>query len=123
MISLLRKQTSLARGADAECEAAKYLQQRGLQLLGRNYRCRRGEIDLIMRDGEHLVFVEVRQRSRASHGSPLETVTPSKRKKLICAARHFIAENRISCDQFIRFDVVGIQHGAPVHWIPDAFWD
>lgn len=123
MISLIRNQAARRRGKDAESQAAAYLQSKGLQLMGRNYQCPRGEIDLIMRDAEHLVFVEVRHRSGASHGSPVETITPSKRRKLICAARHYIAANRISGNQCIRFDVIGIQPGSPVDWIPNAFWD
>ncbi len=123
MISLLRNRNARRRGQDAESEAAVYLQQRGLQLIGRNYRCRQGEIDLIMQDREHLVFVEVRHRSKTSHGSPVETITSSKRKKLVFAARHYIAENRVSDTQSIRFDVVGIQPESPVDWIPDAFWE
>ncbi len=123
MISLLRNQNAQRQGQDAENKAAEFLQQRGFQLISRNYQCRQGEIDLIMRDGEHLVFVEVRHRTKASHGSPVETITTSKRKKLIYTARHYIAANRVSDSQPIRFDVIGIQPGSPVDWIPDAFWE
>lgn len=123
MISLIRNQAARRRGKDAESQAAAYLQSKGLQLMGRNYQCPRGEIDLIMRDAEHLVFVEVRHRSTASHGSPVETVTSSKRRKLIFAARHYIAKKGISDNQCIRFDVVGIQPGTAVDWVQNAFWD
>ena len=70
-------------GTGAEDLACAYLQQNGLRLLARNYRCRSGEIDLIMRDGEYLVFVEVRYRKREAFGSAAETVSSSKRARII----------------------------------------
>ena len=70
------------RGALAEAAAAEFLAGRGLRLLERNYRCRFGEIDLIMSDGRTLVFVEVRYRRNKSFGGALESITVAKREKL-----------------------------------------
>lgn len=106
--------------------AIDYLQTRGLTLVERNYQCRLGEIDLVMRDREQLVFVEVRFRRRREYGMPVETVSRSKRNKLILCARHYLHRrgqtNSISC----RFDVLGIDGSADTgrrnfHWVRDAF--
>ena len=74
--------------------AAAYLQYHGLALLSRNYRCRRGEIDLVMRDrsgGIHVtVFVEVRYRKGTQHGRPEETISVAKQRKLILSAAHYL---------------------------------
>lgn len=65
----------VARGAAAEDLALRYLEARGLSLVARNFRCRVGELDLIMRDGEQLVFVEVRSRRHNRYGTPAESIT------------------------------------------------
>ena len=107
-------------GDAAEQAAADYLCARGLVLVERNYRCRFGEIDLILRDGPSLVFVEVRYRRTRSFGGAAESITTAKREKLLRAARHFMAAHR----QFpqCRFDAVLI-HGdlADVEWVVNAF--
>jgi putative endonuclease len=108
------------RGRDAESRAAAYLQQQGLILIERNYRCRLGEIDLIARDGKTLVFVEVRMRSANSFGGAASSITASKRHKLTLAARHYLAgtRNMPAC----RFDALLID-GAnyTMEWIKNAF--
>src|SRR5690606_12294630 len=96
-----------ALGDVAETQALKWLQRKGMALVHRNYRCRQGEIDLVMRDGEFLVFIEVRKRTLTSHGAASETVTLRKQHRVLLAARHYIAKNNISADQCMRFDVVG----------------
>lgn len=113
-----------AVGDAAETKALTWLQRQGLNLVQRNYRCRQGEIDLIMRDGEFLVFIEVRQRTQATHGAASETVTLRKQRRLIMAARHFIVNHNISADQCMRFDVIGLgphKESGAVDWIPNAF--
>ncbi|MFI4953220.1 MAG: YraN family protein, partial [Burkholderiales bacterium] len=77
------------RGAAAEALAAEFLQARGLAIIERNYRCRGGEIDLIARDGETLIFVEVRLRSSAAFGGAAASITAAKRKRLTFAAAHY----------------------------------
>lgn len=89
----------------------------------RNFRTRRGEIDLVMRDGETLVFVEVKFRRGAGYGDPLEAVTPRKRAKIRTLALEYLSERRTGCDS-LRFDVVGIladSGGYSVEHIEDAF--
>ena len=109
-------------GTKAEELAKQHLEQQGLVMLTRNFRCRRGEIDLIMRQGKTLVFVEVRYRKSAAFGSPAETVTKSKQQKIITAANYYLT-GRGQHDMGCRFDVVAItgQHPAKIEWITDAF--
>lgn len=111
-----------ARGVQAEQAACDHLLARGLRLQARNYRCRSGEIDLIMRDGETLVFVEVRFRSSNRFGGAAASVDAAKQQKLIRAAQTFLAEQR--CNHLpCRFDVVTVcphDGGMRVDWIPNA---
>jgi putative endonuclease len=108
-------------GKFAESRAEKMLAAEGLDILQRNYRCRRGEIDLIARDGETLVFVEVRSRGRADYGSAAESITPAKQRRIIAAARHYLAS--LSRMPACRFDVVTLDAGAGPVWIKSAFDD
>jgi putative endonuclease len=113
-------------GDTRERLAARWLQQQGLELLRRNYACRLGEIDLIMRDNDTLVFVEVRYRRNHSHGSPLETVTWRKQRKLWRCARHYLMQAGLHDAVACRFDVVGISStdiaDSPlVEWVRNAF--
>jgi putative endonuclease len=107
-----------ARGAAAEDRAAAYLTQQGLKLVTRNFRCRGGEIDLIMRDGASLVFVEVRSRARADFGGAAASITATKQARIILAARHYLAQHRV--DAPCRFDAVLIQAGQ-LQWLRAAF--
>lgn len=106
------------KGAAAEQRAEAYLTGKGLRLVRRNFRVRGGEIDLVMRDGPTLVFVEVRQRSRADFGGAAESITAVKRARLILAARHFLALT--DADAPCRFDAVLIQ-GEGLEWLRAAF--
>lgn len=108
-------------GQSAEARAEAFLQTHGLKLLARNWRCRFGEIDLIMQDGATLVFVEVRLRSRADFGGAAASVTANKQRKLLAAARQYLATLKTlpPC----RFDVVALSGGTPPEWIMNAFDD
>lgn len=108
-------------GKAAEQIACRYLEARGLALRERNYRCRGGEIDLIMQTGNQLVFVEVRYRRHSRYGSPAESVTATKQARVISAARHYLQRLPVELD--CRFDVVAISgsRGEQIDWIPDAF--
>ncbi|MBN8762854.1 MAG: YraN family protein [Thiobacillus sp. 63-78] len=108
-------------GQTAEARAAAFLQARGLKLLARNWRCRFGEIDLIMRDGATLVFIEVRLRSRNDFGGAAASVTPAKQRKLLAAARQYLATLKTlpPC----RFDVVALSGDDAPDWIRNAFDD
>jgi putative endonuclease len=108
-------------GSEAERCAERFLLQRHLVLLQRNYRCRFGEIDLIMRNGETLVFVEVRLRSSSVFGGAGASVTSFKQTKLLRTARHYLA--RLKTMPSCRFDVVLLSgcNGEEIEWIKDAF--
>lgn len=106
------------KGAEAEKMAADFLASKGLQWVTGNYRCRGGEIDLVMRDGPMLVFVEVRARSRADFGGAAASITPTKQARIILAARQYLAQFKV--DAPCRFDVVLLQAGK-LEWIKAAF--
>ncbi|MBV2123211.1 MAG: YraN family protein [Candidatus Thiodiazotropha sp. (ex Ctena orbiculata)] len=114
------KADHLQQGEAAEQQAVDYLSRRGLKLVTRNFRCKVGEIDLIMREKRTLVFVEVRYRQSDDYGSALESITPSKQRKLLAAANLYLQKNQI--DQACRFDVVAINGSANKRttWIKDA---
>jgi len=113
-----------ARGRAAEEAALGFLQSRGLTLLARNHRCRLGEIDLVMRDGDSLVFVEVRAREGSSHGGAAASIGPAKQRRIAAAARHFLMTHPRAAELPARFDVVAIAgpDGArSPDWIRGAF--
>ncbi len=109
-----------ARGQAAEALAARYLAERGLSVVERNFRVRGGEIDLICRDGRTLVFVEVRLRSRADFGGAAASITASKRRRLVLAARHYLLR---APDADCRFDCILLDRLDPaaITWLRDAF--
>lgn len=109
------------KGHALEQRAADYLAAHGLQPITANYHCRAGEIDLIMRDREFIVFVEVRFRRSSLRGSPLESVTAAKQRKLIRCARHYLMTQWLHESVPCRFDVVGLGPGNHVAWIRNAF--
>ena len=94
----------LARGAQAEALAAQYLEARGLVILARNFRTRRGEIDLVARDGDTLVFVEVRYRSRSDFGGAAASVTARKQQRIVAAALAYLS--RLRREPPCRFDAI-----------------
>ena len=112
--------TRQAKGAAAEQLAADYLARRGLAVIERNFRVRGGEIDLICRDGQTTVFVEVRLRSRGDFGGAAASITAAKQARLIVAARHWLLRHgETPC----RFDCVLLDgpDTPAVEWLRDAF--
>ena len=111
------------RGRDAERMAERFLERQGLELLERNYCCRWGELDLVMRDREMLVVVEVRSRAAGGLCSAEETVSAAKRRRIILATRHFLARHPRLASSAIRFDLVAISPGGDneLRWIEAAF--
>jgi putative endonuclease len=99
--------------------AARYLQRQGLQVVDRQYRQKWGEIDLICRDKDTWVFVEVKTRSSFSQPSAIESITRRKRLRIIRAAMSYMKWKRLE-GQALRFDLVLIEAGR-IEWIPDAF--
>lgn len=107
-----------AKGLMGESKAREYLQQRGMILLHQRYRSPYGEIDLIMRLGEMLVFVEVKARSACNQGAGLVAVTPQKQERITRTAAHYMAQQQQLCPA--RFDVVEVSAHGVIH-IPNAF--
>ena len=115
--------TRMRLGALGEDAAASLLTKAGYKILKRNHRCRLGEVDLIAEQGALLVFVEVRTRGTAAFGAPAATVTVAKQRKVIIAARDFLARWR-GPERGVRFDVISVVDapGAPVlTHLPAAF--
>lgn len=98
------------RGREAEGLAAGHLAGMGWELLDRNHRCERGEVDLVFRSGEELHFVEVRSRTGEEQGTPEETVGPRKARRVVAAATDW-AEAHGGMGQPLRFDVVAVTFG------------
>lgn len=107
-------------GADKEALAASYLESRGVSILERNFRCRQGEIDLIARQGEYLVFAEVKYRGSKDKGNALEAVGPAKQARICRVADYYRAVHGIGDNTCVRYDVIGIQ-GEEIQWVPNAF--
>lgn len=114
------------KGDDKERLAEGYLIAKGFHLIERNFLCKGGEIDLIMKDSsikgqEYLVFVEVRYRENQEYGGALASITPSKQKKLRRAAEYYLLQQFGNSPPACRFDVVGIEGENEIMWINNAF--
>jgi putative endonuclease len=107
-----------ASGARAEDRAARFLEDRGLAIVERNFRTRLGEIDLIAREGPVLVFVEVRLRADPRFGRAEETVGWAKQRRICAAARYYLM--RLRDPPPCRFDVVALEDAEP-RWLRGAF--
>lgn len=112
--------SAYAKGVMGETAAAKYLAQHGLTLLERRYRSPYGEIDLILLDGEALVFAEVKTRERGTFLTAQQAVTPQKQRRLIQTARCFLGEHPQYAQKPMRFDVVTVAKDGVFH-LPNAF--
>ena len=113
-----------AAGDAFEQRACAELERAGLRLLARNYTTRQGELDLVMRDGDTVVFVEVRYRKSASHGDAAASVTVRKQAKLIQAAQHWLLAHPQHARRACRFDVVSYDGPADAirqQWLRGAF--
>lgn len=119
------KESNKARsiGSIAEDIACDYLKKQKLELIEKNYLCKQGEIDLIMQDQHYLVFIEVRYRKTIAFGTPLETISKHKLKRIQTAINHYTMKNNlgyIPC----RVDVVGL-HGKlmqpDINWVKNIF--
>ena len=98
-------------GREGEDLAANYLIQSGYEIVTRNWRFGPKEIDIVARDGETMVFVEVKTRSTLAFELPQEAVTKKKMKNLVEAADAYLTQNNISLES--RFDIVGVLNGNP----------
>lgn len=111
----------LVAGEAAEAAAEKFLVDKGFTTVARNHRCRFGEVDLIMRDGDVLVFVEVRLRASNDFGGARESIHVAKQRRIIAAAEHYLA--RLSHVPPCRFDAILMNKtdANSVEWIRGAF--
>ena len=107
-------------GEAFEEAAAVFLQKNGVQILERNFRCRQGEIDLIGRDGEYLVFFEVKYRKSADLGLPAEAVGVVKQRRICRAAKYYLYRKHLGEGVPVRFDVVAVC-GQRMNWYQNAF--
>jgi putative endonuclease len=114
-----QKTEALALGIKGEDAAAAYLIKQGLKIIHRGYRTTRGEIDLVCREGDVWVFVEVKSRLHVAAISAVDAITPAKQKKTVGAALSYLKRYGIK-DQSVRFDVITIEAGQ-LNWIPGAF--
>ena len=117
---------NLRKGLRFEDQARDYLQVHGLVLLHSNYRCRFGEIDLVMRDGDTVCFIEVKFRKSRLFGGAAASIPRAKQRKIIKTALFYIASHKHLANQAMRFDALLIQHQADgsnqINWIRNAFY-
>ncbi len=118
--SLQLNSPSQSKGGYYEQLAREYLEQQGLSCIKQNFRCKLGEIDLIMQDKHYLIFVEVRYRKSEQYGGAVASISYDKQQKLVRAASFYLSHtqqhNRLAC----RFDVVTFNQNKP-NWIQSAF--
>lgn len=124
MTGTTRRHAAARSGRAGEEAAARHLETKGQRILERGFRTRDGEIDLVSRDGDTLVFVEVKTRAGTAHGRPAEAVDYRKRGRILRAARVWLHRHGAT-ERPCRFDVVEVltRHGSPdlVEHLPDAF--
>ena len=121
---IFKRSTAVNIGAQAELGACRLLKKQELNVIQQNYRCRFGEIDIIAKSDQHLIFVEVRYRQSSSFGSAAETVTFKKQQRIILTARHFLSRGdyaELPC----RFDVIEVSSDKDgklqFNWLVNAF--
>ena len=114
------RQSNHIKGVTYELVAAEYLERNGLQILETNYRISQGEIDLIVKDGEYLVFVEVKYRKSDAHGYPEEAVGIAKQRSICRVSDHYRMKHQIGEFEPMRYDVVSILKNE-ITWIKNAF--
>jgi len=121
---MLQSETTLSKGRFAEDLAFDYLLKSGLKPLARNYRCPRGEIDIIMQHDETITFIEVRYRKNDHYISTIETIDKRKCKHIIETSQHFLQANRKAAKYPCRFDVIALTGNLTkpdIEWIKNAF--
>jgi putative endonuclease len=113
------------RGQQAEAWAERHLCERGLEVLARNWRCREGELDLVMLEGDTVVFVEVRYRLHSQWGGALGSIDERKQARIVRAAERYLLQTPAWGNYPCRFDIVAIEGHDPLSpgltWLQDAF--
>ncbi len=107
-------------GNITEARASEYLEAQGCTILERNYRCKLGELDIVAKDGDELVFVEVKYRRSERYGLPEQAVNRTKQANMRRVASWYLAEHRLSEDMPMRFDVIAID-SEELRWYRNAF--
>ena len=107
-------------GSHYEQQVAAFLQQKGFEILELNYRCRSGEIDIVARDGNYLVFVEVKYRKSSNAGSALEAIDARKAAQVRRVAQMYLYQKHYSENTPCRFDAAGV-NGTTISYIKNAF--
>ena len=121
---ILPPEARRAQGDAAEERACRHLERAGFTIVERNYRTRGGEIDIVARKGDVLVFVEVRSLESPDFGTPEESVTPAKRRRIVGAARQYLSKVPPSSWREARFDVIAVEgsgDAAVLRHYPAAF--
>jgi len=113
------KPSHLVRGEQSEQQACQYLLKQGLQLIEKNFRCKYGEIDLIMRDDKALVIVEVRFRKSNQFGGAIESISRKKQSRIITTTQYYLSTHKV--DSSVRFDVITMCNDTEINWIKNAF--
>jgi putative endonuclease len=109
-------------GIQAEERAALHLEQRGFEILARNFRCRRGELDIVARRERVLIIAEVRLRSSDAFGGAAASITRRKQLRILRAARYLLAGRPSLASLSVRFDTLLLRGlDGPIEWIEDAF--
>jgi len=109
----------LLQGIKGEASAQAHLEAAGLRLLNKNYRCRFGELDLVMLEGATLVIIEVRYRKSDRYGSATESITRTKQSRIIATTQWYLSTQKV--DRPLRFDVIAISGNGKLEWIQNAF--
>ena len=112
-------QRNNSQGVISEKAALAFLEAKGLVLLNQNYFCRFGEIDLIMKEKDTLIFIEVRFRKNSFYGGAAGSINYSKQKKIINTAQHYLLT--LPELPYCRFDVIAIENSTEITWIKNAF--
>lgn len=112
-----------ASGNAGESRAVAFLEAHQLKLVERNFKCDLGEIDIVMRDGEHWVFVEVKYRKNEDFATVVEQITVAQCQRIRRCAQFYLLSHKLDeLQTFVRFDVVAIcEQPEQLHWLPDAF--
>ena len=111
-------------GGDTEFLACEFLKSRGARIIERNFKSKKGEIDIIALDGKYLCFIEVKYRSDAQYGEPQEAVSYSKQKRICKVSQFYLYSRYKSLDVSVRYDVVAISPKDKMltfKWIKNAF--
>ena len=107
-------------GKSVENTVCEYLEQNHVEIVERNYRCRSGEVDIIAKDEDYLVFIEVKYRSSLKYGSALEAVDKRKRAQICKVFNVYRMQKRLPYQVKVRFDVIGVDN-EKISWIKNAF--